>query len=170
MSTTLQAERDIDVPVRIAYNQWTQFEDFPHFLSGVVETRQVDDAHVHWRVNVGGVEREFDTEITTQEPDRCIAWRSTSGPLHAGEVRFSSDGATTHVKLTMEWEPEGFVEHAGAALGVDNLQVSRDLDRFAEFIEERGAATGGWRGSISATAPDARVSPSVRRRSAERLA
>ncbi|HLP23514.1 MAG TPA: SRPBCC family protein [Microbacteriaceae bacterium] len=146
--TTVTAERDIHVPTRIAYDQWTQFESFPRFLSGVVETTQLDDSHVHWKVNVGGVEREFDTEITEQLPNEIIAWRSVRGPLHAGSVRFTPDGTGTHVELELEWEPEGFVEKAGAALGIDNLQVERDLRRFAEFIEHRGTPTGSWREAI----------------------
>lgn len=146
--TTVTAERTINVPTHVAYDQWTQFETFPHFLSGVVETTQLDDRNLHWKVNVGGVEREFDTAITEQEPNRVIAWRSTSGPTHAGAVHFVPDGAGTLVTLELEWEPGGFVEKAGAALGVDNLQVERDLRRFAEFIEERGTPTGAWREAI----------------------
>lgn len=146
---TVTSETDVDLPVRTVYDQWTQFEDFPAFMSGVEEVRQLSDSTLHWRVKVGGVEREFDASITDQTPDERISWRSTSGPDHAGTVTFQRlDGDRTHVALRLDWEPEGFVEKAGAALQIDDAQVASDLRKFTELLESNGFATGAWRGDI----------------------
>ncbi|MFF2389007.1 SRPBCC family protein [Agromyces sp. NPDC058104] len=149
MSTTVTASTDVDVPIRVAYDQWTQFETFPEFLTGVDEVTQLDDDLTHWVVSIGGVRREFDADISDQAPDDHIAWRSSGEVLHRGRVQFAAEGPDrTRIDLELEWEPEGFVEHAGAALQIDDLQVKRDLNRFKEFVEERGVETGGWRGEI----------------------
>jgi len=147
--SSIQQSIDVDVPVSTAYNQWTQFEEFPQFMSGVESISQQDDAHLHWVVTVGGVEREFDAEITEQHPDERVAWRSVDGPQHAGVVTFHRlSDAETRVTLQLDWEPEGFVENVGAALQIDDLQVARDLKKFKEIIEARGGETGAWRGDI----------------------
>lgn len=141
---------DVDVPVRTAYNQWTQFEDFPHFMEGVESVHQLDDTHTHWKTNVGGVEREFDAEITEQHPDERVAWRSTSGPDQAGVVTFHRlADSQTRVTVQMDWDPEGVTEKVGAALNFDDRRVQGDLERFKEFIESRGTETGAWRGDVS---------------------
>jgi len=146
---TVTSETDVDLPIRTVYDQWTQFEDFPAFMSGVEEVRQLNDSTLHWRVKVGGVEREFDASITDQTPDERISWRSTSGPDHAGTVTFQRlDDERTRVALRLEWEPEGFVEKAGALLQIDDAQVAADLRKFAELLESNGFATGAWRGNI----------------------
>ncbi len=141
---------DVDVPVTTAYNQWTQFESFPLFLSFVDSVTQIDDATTHWKVTIGGATREFDAAITEQHPDERVAWRSTSGEVdHAGVVTFHKlTDASSRVSVQLDWEPQGFVEAAGAALGVDDRSVKRDLDRFKEFIESRGHETGAWRGDV----------------------
>jgi uncharacterized membrane protein len=149
MSTTLTASIDVDVPVRVAYNQWTQFESFPEFLSGVESVKQLGDTMTHWRVSIAGVEREFDAEIADQVPDDHVSWRSVGEVMHRGRVEFTPEGPDeTRVDLEIEWEPEGFVEAAGAALQLDDLQVKKDLARFKEFVEDRERATGAWRGEI----------------------
>jgi uncharacterized membrane protein len=150
MSTTLHASIDVDVPVRVAYDQWTQFELFPEFLGGVDSVTQLDDTMTHWVVSIGGVRREFDAEIGDQVPDDHVAWRSIGEEVvHRGRVEFSpKDADTTHLDLEVEWEPEGFVESAGAALQLDDLQVKSDLKRFKEFVERRGTPTGAWRGEV----------------------
>ncbi|GAA4036422.1 MULTISPECIES: SRPBCC family protein [Arthrobacter] len=130
---------DVAVPVRAAYEQWTRFESFPRFMSGVESVTRLSDTTNHWVTKVGGVEREFDTEIVDQEPDDRIAWRSIDGKSHAGIIRFSPlDANHTHVKVHFEWAPETLVEKAGAALQVDEMQVTADLNKFKEFIESRG--------------------------------
>ena len=140
---------DVDVPVRTAYDQWTQFEEFPKFMEGVVEIRQLDDTHVHWRTKIAGVEREFDAEITEQHPDHRIAWKSTSGTSHAGVVTFHRlDDGKSRVMLQLDSEPEGVVEKTGDALGVLKRRVKGDLERFKALIEERGQASGAWRGEV----------------------
>jgi uncharacterized membrane protein len=141
---------DVHVPVRTAYNQWTQFEDFPNFMEGVEDIRQLDDTHVHWRTKIGGVEREFDAEITEQHPDDRVAWRSVTGPDQAGIVTFAPLSADdTRVTVELDWDPEGFTEKVGAALGFDDRRVENDLERFRQFIESRGMETGAWRGDVS---------------------
>lgn len=141
---------DVHVPVRTAYNQWTQFETFPQFMQGVESITQTDDTHSHWKTKVGGVSREFDTEITEQHPDERIAWKSTGGDTkHAGVVTFHRLSDTdTKVTIQLDWQPEGLVEKAGAAVGVDEHQVKADAQRFKAFIEAQGTATGEWRGDV----------------------
>jgi uncharacterized membrane protein len=154
MSTTITADIDVDVPVRTAYDQWTQFESFPEFLSGVDDVTQVDDTLTHWVVSLGGVRREFDARIVDQVPDGHVAWRSVGEVRHDGRVAFRPEsGNRTHVQLTMEWEPEGLAEKAGAALQLDDMLVKRDLQRFKEFIEKRDVPTGSWRGEVHGGAP-----------------
>jgi uncharacterized membrane protein len=141
---------DVDVPIRQAYDQWTQFETFPEFMNGVERITQLDDRRTHWVTKIGGVEREFDAEITEQHPDERVAWKSTDGDaVHAGVVTFHkiSDN-TTRVMVQLDWEPQGVVEKVGAAVGADDRQISADVKRFKEFIESRGAETGAWRGDV----------------------
>jgi carbon monoxide dehydrogenase subunit G len=148
---TTHVERSIEVavPVRTAYDQWTRFEEFPRFMSGVEEVRQVGDALTHWVAHIAGIRREWDAEIIEQVPDQKVAWAATTGATNAGTVFFDDVGAArTRVRLTLEFEPEGVLERIGDVLDVVDRQAVADLDRFKEFIEGRGSATGGWRGTI----------------------
>ncbi|MBC7291758.1 MAG: SRPBCC family protein [Actinotalea sp.] len=146
---SVQESIDVDAPLSTTYNQWTQFEDFPHFMGGVESVTQVSDTLTHWRTTVGGVEREFDAEITEQHPDERVAWKSVDGKTHAGVVTFHRlSDTSTRVMVQIDWETESFTEKAGAVLGFDDRQVKKDLDRFKEFIEARGVETGGWRGDV----------------------
>jgi uncharacterized membrane protein len=140
---------EVNVPVSVAYNQWTQFEQFPQFMEGVKEVSQQGDKLQHWRANIGGKEKEWDAEIYEQTPDQVVAWRSTTGAPNNGRVRFEPLGATqTRVHLQMEYEPEGVIENVGDALGLVGARVEGDLRRFKNFIESRGSETGAWRGEI----------------------
>jgi len=140
---------DVSVPVRTAYNQWTQFEEFPRFMEGVEEIRQLDDKRLFWRTNIAGVKREFEAEITEQHPDHRIAWRSIGGTDHAGVVTFHRlDDNTTRVTVQLDSEPEGVVEKVGDALGLLKRRVSGDLARFKELIESQGTESGAWRGEV----------------------
>ena len=140
---------DVNVPLSTAYNQWTQFEEFPRFMEGIEEVRQLDDKRLHWRANIGGKQQEWDAEIVEQVPDQRVAWRSTSGAPNSGVVTFESLGAaTTRVNLQLEYSPQDAVESAGEAMGVLSRRVEGDLQRFKEYIESRGAETGAWRGEI----------------------
>jgi uncharacterized membrane protein len=142
---------DVEVPVRTAYNQWTQFEDFPRFMEGVREVRQLDDRRLAWRAEIGGKEKTWQAEISEQIPDARVAWHSTSGAHNAGVVTFHRiDDGTTRVMLQMEYDPDGIVENVGDAVGVATSRIRGDLKRFKEFIEQRGRETGAWRGSINA--------------------
>ncbi len=140
---------DVNVPIHEAYNQWTQFETFPQFMQGVDEVRQLDDTHLHWSATIGGQHKEWDAEITEQQPDQRVAWTSRDGDQNAGSVdfhRISDD--RTRVTLTMDVEPSGTLEKVGSAVGVPSGQVKDDLEHFKEFIESRGQATGAWRGEV----------------------
>jgi uncharacterized membrane protein len=140
---------EVDAPISTVYNQWTQFEEFPRFMEGVKEVRQLDDKRMHWKAEIAGKDKEWDAEIYRQEPDQSIAWRSTSGAENSGEVRFTSSGGNrTTVTLSMSYDPEGVIENIGDALGAVGMRVQGDLNRFKEFIESRGSETGGWRGEI----------------------
>lgn len=140
---------DVNAPLSTVYNQWTQFEDFPEFMEGVQEVRQLDDKRLHWKAKIAGKEKEWDAEIFEQTPDACIAWRSTSGVLNTGKVSFQSLGPSkTRVKLRINYDPEGVIENIGDALGVVSARVQGDLNRFKAFIETRHTETGAWRGEI----------------------
>ena len=147
---SVQEAIDVDVPIRVAYDQWTQFESFPEFMGGVERITQTDSRHTHWVTSIDGVTREFDTEITEQNPDERVAWTSTAGEAkHAGVVTFHKlDENKTRVMIQIDWEPEGLVEKAGAALGFDDRQVKADAKKFKEFIESQGTETGAWRGEV----------------------
>lgn len=149
--STVQKSVDVDVPVSTAYDQWTQFESFPQFMDGVESITQLTPTSTHWIVKVGGVKREFDTEITDQVPDQVIAWASTGGDTggHSGRVTFEPLGASsTRVNIELGWEPQGLVEKAGAAFNIDQRQVDKSAEEFKSFIESRGTETGAWRSSV----------------------
>src|SRR5512134_2966697 len=140
---------EIEVPVRTAYNQWTQFEEFPKFMEGVKQVRQIDDKHLHWKAEIGGKEKEWDAEITEQIPDERVAWRSRTGAMNAGVVTFHRlSDAKSKVMLQMEYDPEGVVENVGDAVGFVSQRVLGDLERFKKYIESRGRETGAWRGTV----------------------
>ena len=141
---------DLDVPVSTAYNQWTQFEDFPQFMASVESVKQVDDTHLHWRANVAGKTKEWDAEITEQIPDKRIAWRSTGGVHNSGVVTFHKLSDTrTRVTLQMDYEPETAIEKVGDAAGAVKLTAKGNLKKFKKLVEDRGAETGAWRGTVA---------------------
>ncbi|MDF3290199.1 SRPBCC family protein [Streptomyces silvisoli] len=148
--TTVKESVEVDVPLHTAYNQWTQFEEFPNFMEGVEEVRQVDDRHNHWTTKIGGVRREFDTEIVDQLPDERITWRTVGGDTQQkGMVRFQPvDEVHTRVELVMDVEPSGAAEKAADLTGTIDRRVKGDMRRFKEYIEHRGGETGAWRGRI----------------------
>jgi uncharacterized membrane protein len=149
--STIERAIEVQVPASTAYNQWTQFEEFPRFMEGVEKVQQVDDRHLHWRAKIGGATREWNAEITEQIPDKRIAWCSTSGAKNAGVVTFHRlSDETSRVMLQLEYEPQGLAEKAGVLIGVLGRRVQGDLERFKTFIEERGAETGAWRGEVEA--------------------
>jgi len=146
---------DINVPIRSAYDQWTQFEEFPRFMEGVKSVTQTDDLHLHWVAEVAGQTKEWDAEITEQHPDERVAWTSTSGARNAGVVTFHRiDDNTTRITVQMDVDPDGPIETIGDWAGLLDRRVQGDLERFRDFIQGRGEATGAWRGNVE--------SPSVR--------
>lgn len=148
---TVEKSIEVGVPVHSAYNQWTQFETFPEFMDGVKEVRQMDDTHLRWKADINGKKEEWDAEITEQIPDKRIAWRSTTGSPNAGVVTFHPlDSTTTKVMLQLEAEPQTATEKVGAAVGLLDRQVKKDLEHFKEFMERRdGQPTGAWRGEVN---------------------
>ena len=149
--STIEESIEIGVPVRTAYDQWTQFEEFPSFMEGVESVRQIDDTNLRWVAEVAGQRREWDARITEQHPDERVAWVSTSGQKHAGVVTFHRiDDDRTKVMLQLDHEPEGVVEKAGDALGFVKRRAKGDLERFRDLVEERGKASGAWRGDVPA--------------------
>src|SRR5687767_3770506 len=146
---TIEESVEVEVPVRTAYNQWTQFEEFPQFMEGVEQVRQITDTKVHWVAEIAGQKREWDAEITEQTPDQRISWRSTEGAANAGVVTFHRlDEGRSKVMLQLDYEPEGAVEKAGDMLGLVKSRAKGDLKRFKQFIETRGAESGAWRGEV----------------------
>lgn len=147
--TLINHSLDVDVPLQTAYNQWTQFESFPQFTTGVERVEQVNDTKTHWVVKILGVEREFDAEITEQHPDEWIGWKTEGGLVHSGEVIFNRvTDSTTQVSVQVEYEPQDFMETVGDELGIVAQRLQTDMKRFKEFIESRDGEQGAWRGAI----------------------
>jgi len=148
--STIEESIEIERPVRTVYNQWTQFEEFPSFMEGVESVTQIDDTHLHWIAEIGGVRREWDAVVTEQHPDERVAWKSTSGTSNAGVVTFHKlADDRTKVMLQLDVDPEGALERVGDALGIIRRRASGDLERFKELIETRGQESGSWRGDVS---------------------
>src|SRR5687768_7676672 len=143
--STVEKSVDVNVPIQTAYNQWTQFEEFPRFMEGIKSVTQTDDTHLHWVAEIAGKDKEWDAEIAEQHPDERVAWTSTSGARNAGVVTFHRlDDTTTRVTLQMDVDPEGLIENIGDWAGVLDRRVQDDMERFKEYIESRGVETGAW--------------------------
>jgi uncharacterized membrane protein len=147
--SVIEKSIELDVPVRTAYNQWTQFEEFPKFMEGVRQVEQLDDKRLHWKAIVGGKEEEWNAVITEQIPDQRIAWKSEGGAPNGGAVMFQPlSDAKSKIMLHLEYEPQGMMEKAGDATGMVTQRVEGDLRRFKDYIETRGQETGAWRGTV----------------------
>ena len=147
--SVIEKSIELNVPVRTAYNQWTQFEEFPKFMEGVKQVTQIDDKRLHWKANIAGKEEEWNAEITEQIPDERIAWTSRGGAMNAGVVTFHPlSEAKSKIMLQLEYDPKGFVEQVGDATGLVTQRVQGDLEKFKTFIESRGRETGAWRGTV----------------------
>lgn len=150
MSTKVEKRILVNVPVSVAYNQWTQFEEFPHFMGGVKSVKQLSDDRLEWVAEIAGVRRQWQARILEQIPDRKVSWAATEGATNAGSVSFEDlGGGQTSVQLALEYEPEGMVEKVGDKLNVVDRQAENDLNRFKVFVEDEGYATGAWRGTVS---------------------
>jgi uncharacterized membrane protein len=146
---TVQKSIEVECPLQTVYNQWTQFEEFPRFMKGVKKVTQLDDQRLHWEAEIAGKTKEWDARITDQVPDQLIAWQSEGGEYTSGAVSFAPAGANrTRINLQVVYDPKGFVESTGDALGVVSSRIESALERFKEFIEKRGQETGAWRGTI----------------------
>lgn len=149
--STVEQSIEVDAPISTVYNQWTQFEEFPQFMEGVDEVRQLDDTRLHWVASFGGSQHEWDAQIVEQTPDERVAWGNIDGKDNAGVVTFQRiDDSRTRVTVQLDFVPEGIKEKVGAALGAPERRVQGDLERFKELIESRGVETGGWRGEVRA--------------------
>jgi len=158
MTTVVEKSIQVDAPISAVYNQWTQFEEFPQFMGGITQVQQLDDKRLHWVAQIAGVKREWDAEILQQVRDQKISWAATEGATNAGTVTFMSMGAmSTQVTLHLEYEPEGMVEAVGDKLNIVEKQAQSDLEKFKTFIEERGTASGGWRGGVNEDVPMGQV-------------
>jgi uncharacterized membrane protein len=147
--STIEQSIEVEAPLRTVSNQWTQFEEFPSFMEGVEEVRQLDETHLHWVAELGGSRHEWDAEITEQKPDERVAWRNTDGKENAGVVTFHRlDDSRTRVMVQLDFVPDGIKEKLGDALGAPDRRVQADLRRFKEAIEARGTESGGWRGEV----------------------
>lgn len=149
MKSVIEESVELRVPAKVAYYQWTQFEEFPHFMTGVKEVKQLDPSHLHWRAEIGGKEEEWDAEITEQIPEKRIAWRNVTGAVNAGAVTFHRlSDQTSRLMLQMTYEPKGLTENVGDVLGLVRRRIVHDLEQFKDFIEQCGDSTGGWTGRI----------------------
>ena len=149
--STIDESIEVDVPVSTAYNQWTQFEEFPLFMEGVDDVQQRDDTRLHWVATIGGRTAEWDAKILEQHPDKQISWISEDGKKTRGTVTFEPIGESKAlIRLSMSYQAEGPVEQLGSAAGLDAMRVRGDLGRFKSLIESRGTESGEWRGEIDA--------------------
>lgn len=147
--STIEQSVEVQVPLKVAYNQWTQFEEFPQFMEGIAEVRQLDDTHLHWVADFGGRRHEWDAEVTEQRPDERVAWRNTDGKENAGVVTFHRVGdEQTRIMVQMDFVPEGVIEKLGDAINAPERRVKADLQRFKELVESRGNETGAWREEV----------------------
>lgn len=145
----VQKSIEVDVPIGVVYNQWTQFEEFPRFMQGVEEVRQLSPTRIYWRADIFGKQKEWEAEVFEQIPDQRISWRSIAGAPNTGSVQFDKLGENrTKVSLSLSYEPESAMEKVGDALGILSFRVRGDLERFKDFIEKQGAETGAWRGQV----------------------
>ncbi len=150
---TIEQSIEVNVPVSTAYNQWTQFEEFPQFMEGIDEIKQLDETTLHWKASFGGKQHEWKASITEQDPDQRVAWKSEDGKTNAGVVTFHHiDDSVTRIMVQMDWEPEGLVEKVGGALGFDDRTIKGDLERFKELIESRGQESGAYRDEVGQNA------------------
>ena len=145
---TIEKSIDVGVPVSVAYDQWTQFEEFPQFMDGIVEVKQLDDTHLHWVADIDGERKEWKAEVVEQEPDRVVAWRSIEGLENSGRVEFEPIDSGTRVSVAMQYDADGVKESLGALFGIDGRQVANDLESFRELVEAREVPTGAWRGTV----------------------
>jgi uncharacterized membrane protein len=146
---TVEESIEVAVPLTTAYDQWTQFEEYPQFMENVKEVRQLDDTHLHWVVELAGQRHEWDAEVTEQRPDERVAWRNTDGKENAGVVTFHRiDDTHTKLMVQLDFVPEGILEKIGDVLSAPDRRIEGDLRRFKEMVEARGQASGGWRGEV----------------------
>ncbi|GAA2531717.1 MULTISPECIES: SRPBCC family protein [Streptomyces] len=148
--STIEESIDIDVPVHVAYNQWTQFKTFPRFMDGVKRVDQIQAVMTHWVTRFGPRRYEYDAEIVEQIPDRLVRWHVLDEPRHTGTATFEErDAGHCRVTLRVDLRSRGIVEQTATTLGLARRVVRTALTSFKEFTEGQGRETGAWRGEIS---------------------
>src|SRR6266576_6376923 len=126
---TIEESLEVNVPVSVAYNQWTQFEDFPLFMEGVDHVQQLDDTRLHWVATVAGRKAEWNAQILEQHPDRQVSWISEDGKKTRGTVSFEPiSESKTRIRLSMSYQADP-IETVGSAAGLDSRRVKADLER-----------------------------------------
>ena len=141
--STIEKSIEVNVPEYTAYAQWTNFEEFPRFMEGVKEVKRLDVKRFHWKAEIAGQDKEWETEITEQTADQRLAWTSRGDVIKGWVVTFHRlSDARSKVMLQLEYDLQGLAENVGEALGVVSLRVQGDLERFKEFIEKRWRASG----------------------------
>jgi uncharacterized membrane protein len=168
MTSKVEKSIEVEAPLQRVYNQWTQFEQFPQFMAGVEQVKQLSDTMLHWVAKIAGVRREWDARILGKVPNRKVAWAATTGTTNAGSVYFEPIGPDrTGVRLVLEYDPEGFLEKVGDWLNIVSRQAQADLDKFKQFIESSGTDQPSAPGSqppgpivAAPTSPESRNSPS----------
>jgi Polyketide cyclase / dehydrase and lipid transport len=138
---TIDEAIEVDAPVDVAYDMWTQFEQFPLFMEGVEDVREADDGTLHWVVSVAGRRGEWDARILERQAPSRITWESVDGKQTRGTVSFERLGDDrTRIDLSMRYRAEGAVEAVGSAAGIDSRRVRGDLERFKDLVESPDVA------------------------------
>ena len=141
--STIEKSIEVNVPEYKAYAQWMKFEEFPQFMEGVKEVTRLDAKRFHWKAEIAGQKKEWETEITEQAADQRLAWTSRGGSIKEWVVTFHPlSSARSNIMLQVEYDSQGVAEQGGQAMEVVSQRVQGDLERFKAFIEKRWRPPG----------------------------
>jgi uncharacterized membrane protein len=158
----IQQSVDVAVPIKVAYNRWTLFEDWPEFMHRIDSVDQTDDTTLSFSTKVWGITKRFEAQIVEQRPDQRIEWDASEGLAHTGVVTFHKlADRLTRIEVSLDVEPHGLLEKMGRGMRFTKRAVRADLHRFKALIELDEEAEGGWRGTIE----DGKVKRRTERRS-----
>ncbi len=153
MTTKVNKTIMVNVPISTAYWQWTQFEEFPHFMGGVERVTRLSEDRLEWVAEIAGVHRRWEAKIVQQDQNRAVAWAAVEGAKNAGWVEFKEAGPSqTSLHLSLEYEPHGVLEFLGDKLHIVERQAESDLKKFKEYIEKQTPETGATAGTTAAPA------------------
>ncbi|MFH9413263.1 SRPBCC family protein [Streptomyces rochei] len=141
---------DVGVPLRTAYDQWTQYQDFSTFAKGVKSANRADDTSSDWQLKVFWSNRSWKAKTTEQVPDDRISWTSEGAKgTTKGVVSFHKlADSLTRVILVIEYYPKGFFEKTGNLWRAQGRRARLDLKNYVRHITLKGEADDGWRGEI----------------------